>query len=63
MLFFPYRGWSNTSILLSAGIYILAIPPPPGGDFCPNWKTGKNFKDLKKGKEKEGKEENKKKSD
>ena len=33
-----------------AGIYILAIPPPPGGgNFCPNLKTTKNLKeDLKK---------------
>ena len=51
---------------LNAGIYILAISPHPGGgeNFCPNWKTGKNLKeDLKKGKEKGGKEENKEKSD
>ena len=47
-----------------SGIYILAIPPLGGKNFCQNWKTGKNFKeDLKKGKEKGGKEENKEKSD
>ena len=32
-------------------------PPPLGGNFCPNWKTGKNLKDFKKGKEKGEKEE------
>ena len=47
--------------------YIFWPSPPPWGEgnfFCPNWKTGKNLKeDLKKGKEKGGKEENKEKSD
>ena len=55
----------HENVCHSAGIYILAIPPSPGGDFfCPNWKTGNNLKeDLKKGKEKGEKEENKEKSD
>ena len=51
---------------LITGIYNLAIPPPGrgAGNFCPNWKTGRNLKeDLKKGKEKGGKEEKRKKSD
>ena len=44
--------------------YILAFPPLPlrGGNFCPNWKTGKNLKEdlMKKGREKGGKEEKEK---
>ena len=44
-------------------ICLIESPSPPlgGGNFCPKWKTGKNLKeDLKKGKEKGGKEEKKK---
>ena len=42
---------------IPTGIYILAIPPSPGGQFCPNWKTGKNLKEdfMKKVREKGGK--------
>ena len=41
-----------------SGIYILAISPPP--NFVPIWETGKNLEeDLKKGREKGGKEEKK----
>ena len=41
-------------------IYSDQFPPPGGGDFCPNWKTGKNLKeDMKK----EGKREGKKKKE
>ena len=35
----------------------MAISLPGGGDFCPNRKTGKNLKDLKKGREKKKKRE------
>jgi len=43
------------------GYIFWPFPPPPGGDFCPKSKTGKNLKeDLKKGKEKGGKEEKRK---
>ena len=32
------------SLVIFAGIYILANLPPWGeNNFCPNWKTGKNF--------------------
>ena len=40
------------------------LSPGEGGDFCPNWKTGKNFKEdflkKRKGKEEKGKEKKKK---
>ena len=46
-------------IIITTGIYILAISPPPWvrGDFCPNWKTGKNLKEdfMKRRREKGGK--------
>ena len=56
--------WSSTS--LWAGIYILAISPPPlgGEEFLSNLKNREEFGGgLEKGKEKGGKEENKEKSD
>ena len=40
-------------------MYILAIPPGGGGDFCPNSKTGKNLKEDLKRKKKGRKEEKK----
>ena len=56
---FLYLFDSVFLVLLSAGIYILAISP----FFVQIIQTGQNLKDFKKGKEKGGKEEKKEKSD
>ena len=58
---FPSLATWTSKENIEPGIYILAISPPPGGNFLLKLKTGKNLKeDLKKGREKGGKEEKKK---
>ena len=43
-----------------AGIYILIIPPPGGGEFLSKLKTGKNLKDMKPGRKRGGKKKKEK---
>ena len=48
----------SISIQMMTGIYILAIPPPVGGNFLSKLKNREEFKGgLKKSKKKGGKEE------
>ena len=55
---------STMRLLIHRDIYSGYFPPPLGEIFCPNLKTGKNLKeDLKKEREKGGKEGQKEKSD